>query len=70
MPLDPEIAAFLESQKRLPPRSSLDIEATRAVMRRNAELTGFAPALAASLINRRSLDGLVGIMRATRLLHH
>jgi acetyl esterase len=47
MPLDPEVAAFLESQKNSPPRSSLTIEATRNGMRRNAALTGPAPSLAA-----------------------
>ncbi len=46
MPLDPEVAAYLESQKGAPPRSSLDIEATRGMMRRNAVLTGSAPLLA------------------------
>jgi acetyl esterase len=46
MPLDPEVAAFLESQQGLATRSSLDIEATRSRMRRNAALTGSAPTLA------------------------
>ena len=57
MPLDPEVAAFLESQKGSPPRSSLDIEATRSMMRRNAVQTGSAPALAA--VEDVSLDGML-----------
>lgn len=32
MPLDPEIAAYLEAQKALPPRASLTLEQTRARM--------------------------------------
>lgn len=47
MPLDHEVAAFLESQKGSAPRSSLTVEATRSMMRRNAVLTGPAPTLAA-----------------------
>ncbi len=47
MPLDPEVAAFLESQKGSPPRSSLTVEETRSIMRLNAALTGAAPALSA-----------------------
>jgi len=46
MPLDPEVAAYLESQSELPLRSALDIAATRSMMRSNANLTGDAPALA------------------------
>ena len=46
MPLDPEVAAHLERQKGQPPRSSLDVAATRAMMRRSAALAGDAPALA------------------------
>jgi acetyl esterase/lipase len=46
MPLDPEIAALLESQKQQPPRSSLDIAGTREMMRRAAALAGPPPALA------------------------
>ena len=45
MPLDPEVAAHLERQKDHPPRSSLDIAATREMMRRAAALAGTAPAL-------------------------
>jgi acetyl esterase len=45
MPLDPEIAAHLERQKGQPPRSSLDVAATRAMMRRAAALAGPAPEL-------------------------
>jgi acetyl esterase len=45
MPLDPEVEAFLASQTGLPPRSALDIAATRAMLRRNAAFTGAAPAL-------------------------
>jgi acetyl esterase len=46
VPLDPEVAALLERQRSLPPRSSLDVAATRAMMRRAAELAGEPPALA------------------------
>ena len=46
MPLDPEVAAYLERQKSQPPRSSLDVAATREVMRRGAALAGSAPPLA------------------------
>src|SRR5690348_12850806 len=46
MPLDPEVAAFLERQKGMPPRSSLDVAATREMLRRSASLTGPAPPLA------------------------
>ena len=45
MPLDPEVAALLERQKGLPPRSSLDVAATRAMMRRAAALAGEPPEL-------------------------
>jgi acetyl esterase len=40
MPLDPEIAAYLESQKHLPPRAWLDIAATRERLRQGASLGG------------------------------
>jgi acetyl esterase len=40
MPLDPEIAAHLERQMGLPPRSSLDIAATRQALRRAGALAG------------------------------
>lgn len=46
MPLDPEVAAYLERQKRQPPRSSLDVAGTRETMRRAAALAGTAPPLA------------------------
>ena len=45
MPLDPEVAALLERQKGLPPRSSLDVAATREMMRRGAALAGTPPTL-------------------------
>jgi acetyl esterase len=45
MPLDPEVAALLERQKNQPPRSSLDVAATREMMRRSAALAGDPPAL-------------------------
>ena len=45
MPLDPEIAALLERQKHLPPRSSLDVGATREMLRRSAALAGEPPPL-------------------------
>jgi len=46
VPLDPEVAALLDRQKGLPPRSSLDVAATRETMRRAALLAGDPPALA------------------------
>jgi acetyl esterase len=45
VPLDPEISALLERQKGLPPRSTLDVAATREMMRRAASLAGEAPPL-------------------------
>ena len=45
MPLDPEVAALLERQKALPPRSSLDVAATRLMVRRAGALAGDPPAL-------------------------
>jgi acetyl esterase len=45
VPLDPEVAALLERQKSLPPRSSLDVAATREMMRRAAALAGDPPAI-------------------------
>lgn len=46
MPLDPEVAAFLESQKGQPPRSNLTIAETRDRMRAAAVLAGSAPVMA------------------------
>ena len=46
MPLDPEVAAHLERQRHQPLRSSLDVAATREMMRRGAALAGIAPSLA------------------------
>lgn len=46
MPLDPEIAAYLETQRHLPPRSAMDVAATRERMRRAAVLAGPVPELA------------------------
>jgi len=40
MPLDPEIAAYPETQKYQPPRSALDIAATRERLRQFAALAG------------------------------
>lgn len=45
MPLAPEIAAYLESQKGERPRSALSVDETRAAMRRNASAVGPGPAL-------------------------
>jgi acetyl esterase len=45
MPLDPEIAAYLEKQKGQPPRSALTINETREMMRRATSLAGPGPAL-------------------------
>jgi acetyl esterase len=45
VPLDPEVSALLERQKNLPPRSTLDVAATRDMMRRAGALAGEAPAL-------------------------
>jgi acetyl esterase len=44
--LDPEVAALLERQKNLPPRSSLDVAATRETLRRANALAGEPPMLA------------------------
>ncbi|MEO8372400.1 MAG: alpha/beta hydrolase [Candidatus Solibacter sp.] len=46
MPLDPEIARYLDAQKSLPPRSSLDIAATRDRLRQAAALAGPPPDMA------------------------
>ena len=46
MPLDPEIAAYLEAQRHQPPRSALDIAATRDRLRQAAMLAGPPPTLA------------------------
>jgi acetyl esterase len=45
MPLDAEIAAYLETQKHEAPRSALDIAATRERLRQGAALAGAPPAL-------------------------
>ncbi len=45
MPLDPEVAALLERQKAFPPRSSLDVEQTRVMLRRAGALAGEPPNL-------------------------
>ena len=45
MPLDPEVAALLERQKGQPPRSSLDVAQTRAMLRRANALAGEPPVL-------------------------
>src|SRR4051794_34929019 len=45
VPLDPEVAALLEHQGTLPPRSSLDVAATREMMRQAAALAGEAARL-------------------------
>ena len=45
MPLDPEIAAYLETQRHQPPRSALDIAATRERVRQATALAGSPPAL-------------------------
>jgi len=45
VPLDPEVAALLERQRNLPPRSSLDVAATRERMRQAGALAGPPPAL-------------------------
>jgi acetyl esterase/lipase len=58
VPLDPEIAALLERQKQLPPRSSLDVTATREMMRRSAALAGEPPPI--SKIEHAVLPGQVG----------
>ena len=46
MPLDPEIADYLEGQRGQPSRSSLDIAATRERLRQAAVLAGPPPVLA------------------------
>jgi acetyl esterase len=45
MPLDPEVAAYLEARKSDPPRSALTIQQTREALRRAASLAGPPPAL-------------------------
>ena len=45
MPLDPEVAAYLEAQKLLPPRAALDIAATRQRLRDAAQFAGPPPAI-------------------------
>ncbi|MBZ5623941.1 MAG: alpha/beta hydrolase [Acidobacteriia bacterium] len=45
MPLDPEVAALLERQKSLPPRSALDVAGTREMVRRAGALAGEPPVL-------------------------
>ncbi len=45
MPLDPEVAALLERQKNLPPRSTLDVAGTREMVRRAGALAGPPPVL-------------------------
>ena len=61
MPLDPEVAAHLERQRDLPPRSSLDVAGTREMMRRAAVLAGIAP-----LVARVQEVVLPGNLRARR----
>jgi acetyl esterase len=46
MALDPEVAAYLESERKLPPRSALSIAQTRERMRQGAALAGAAPEMA------------------------
>jgi acetyl esterase len=45
VPLESEVAALLEQQKSLPPRSSMDIAQTREMLRRSGALAGEPPAL-------------------------
>src|ERR1022692_2111276 len=61
MPLDPEIAAYLEAQKHQPPRSALDIAATRQRLRQGAALAGPPPPL-----HRIENLVLAGYVRADR----
>ena len=49
MPLDPELARYLESQKSLPPRSGLTIEQTRARLVEGARASGGEPATVAAV---------------------
>ena len=56
MPLDPEIAAFLESQKKLPPRSAMTIPETREFMRQRVALAGVASGMHA--VENRLLAGV------------
>ncbi len=56
MPLDPEIAAFLESQKKLPPRSAMTIPETREFMRQRVALAGVASGMHA--VEDRVLAGV------------
>jgi acetyl esterase len=58
VPFDPEVAALLERQKGMPPRSSLDVAATREMMRRAGALAGEPPAL--PLVEDLQLPGQLG----------
>jgi acetyl esterase len=58
VPLDPDVAALLERQKTLPPRSSLDVAATRETLRRANALAGDPPSLAG--VEDLVLPGRVG----------
>ena len=56
MLLDPELAAFLEREKKLPPRSAMTIAETREFMRQRVALAGVAPAMHA--VQDRALAGV------------
>ncbi len=56
MPLDPEIAAYLEAQKALPPRAGLTLEQTRARMVESARLNG-GPKVETASVEDRILPG-------------
>jgi acetyl esterase len=45
VPLDPEVAAYLEGQKKLPPRGAMSVAETREFMRRRVALAGTPPEL-------------------------
>jgi len=61
VPLDPEVAALLERQKSLPPRSSLDVARTREMVRRAGALAGEPPKLAR--VEDMLLPGRIGARR-------
>jgi acetyl esterase len=60
MSLDPEVAAYLEAQKSLPPRSALTLDETRVRMVQSARLNG-GPPLAVNRIESLMLPGGVAV---------
>jgi len=61
MPLDPEVQAYLDSQRGLPPRSSLTVEQTRAAYLRMRVLAGKPPELHS--VEDAAIGGTLGVRR-------